>query len=72
MELDKSCPKCNNVMQSGFILDHKDHSSNVVAQWQPGEPQRSFWFGVQTKDSPQYEIRAYRCRACGYLESYAL
>jgi len=72
MELDKSCPKCSNVMQSGFILDHTAHSTNVVAQWQPGEPQRSFWVGVQTKDSPQYEIRAYRCKACGYLESYAL
>ena len=31
-----------------------------------------FWVGVQTKDSPQYEIKAYRCKACGYLESYAL
>jgi hypothetical protein len=59
-------------MQGGFILDHTGHSSNVVAQWQPGEPQRSFWVGVQTKDSQQYAIKAYRCKACGYLESYAL
>ncbi len=33
---------------------------------------RSFGVGVQTKDSPQYEIKAYRCMARGYLESYAL
>lgn len=72
MELDKSCPKCSSVMQRGFILDHTAHSSQVVARWQPGEPQKSFWVGVQTKDSPPYEIQAYRCTACGYLESYAL
>lgn len=59
-------------MQRGFILDHKDYSSNVVAQWQAGEPQRSFGVGVQTKHIPQNEIKAYLCETCGDLESYAL
>jgi hypothetical protein len=46
-------------MKQGFILDHKDYASSVVAQWQPGEPQNSFWRGVQSKDGPHYEITAY-------------
>ena len=71
MDSHNQCPKCNREMKQGFILDHKDYASSVVAQWQPGEPRKSFWRGVQTKDGPQYEITAYRCTVCGYLESYA-
>ena len=71
MEVHNQCPKCNGEMKQGFILDHKDYASCVVAKWQPGEPQKSFWRGVQSKDGPHYEITAYRCTGCGYLESYA-
>lgn len=71
MESHNQCPKCNCEMKQGFILDHTGHAAGVVAKWQPGEPKKSFWLGVQTKDSPQYEITAYRCTGCGYVESYA-
>ncbi len=71
MESRNQCPKCNGEMKQGFILDHKDYASALVTQWQPGEPQKSFWRGVKSKDGPQYEITAYRCTGCGYLESYA-
>ena len=71
MEFHNQCPKCNGEMKQGFILDHKDHASSVVAKWQAGEPGKSFWRGVQSKDGPHYEITAYRCTGCGYLESYA-
>jgi Domain of unknown function (DUF6487) len=71
MESHNQCPKCNGEMKQGFILDHKDYASGVVAQWQPGEPQKSFWRGVKSKDGPHYEITAYRCTGCGFLESYA-
>jgi hypothetical protein len=71
MESHNQCPKCNGEMKQGFILDHKDYASSVVAQWQPGAPLKSFWRGVQSKDGPHYEITAYRCTGCGYLESYA-
>ena len=42
MEFHNQCPKCNGEMKQGFILDHKDYASCVVAKWQPGEPQKSF------------------------------
>ncbi len=71
MEFHNQCPKCNGEMKQGFILDHKDYASCVVAKWQQGEPQKSFWRGVLSKDGPHYEITAYRCTGCGYLESYA-
>jgi hypothetical protein len=71
MESHNQCPKCHGEMKQGFILDHKDYASALVTQWQPGEPQKSFWRGVKSKDGPQYEITAYRCTGCGYLESYA-
>lgn len=72
MEPHNRCPKCNGEMEQGFILDHKDYASGFVSQWQPGEPKKSFWRGVKaSKEGPQYEITAYRCSDCGYLESYA-
>jgi len=71
MQSDKQCPKCGGVMQEGFIPDYSHHNFSRTAKWQSGEPQKSFWYGINTKDSPQYEIKSHRCKGCGYLESYA-
>jgi len=49
MESRNQCPKCNGEMKQGIILDHKDYASCVVAKWQAGEPQKSFWRGVRIR-----------------------
>src|SRR4051794_12042669 len=71
MQSDKQCPKCGGVMQEGFIPDYSHHNFSRTAKWQSGEPQKSFWYGINTRDSPQYEIKSHRCTGGGYLESYA-
>jgi hypothetical protein len=57
-------------MEEGFVLD-RGQGGGAAARWVSGVPQRSFWTGIRLKDRAQYDIAAWRCRRCGYLESYA-
>ena len=65
-----SCPKCAGAMEPGFTLDHA-HGTNVVAEWVEGEPEKSIWTGIKLRKKTRLRIRTWRCRRCGYLESYA-
>lgn len=65
----QSCPKCNGVMQQGFLVDNSPHA-RYVSHWAPGVPQRSFWNVTKLPDG-SLPIGAFRCKSCGYLESYA-
>lgn len=57
-------------MESGFIVD-EGYGTSVVPQWVAGEPQKSIWTGLKLRGRDKLEVATYRCRRCGYLESYA-
>ena len=57
-------------MIEGFIVDHT-HGGSTVSAWVEGEPKKSIWFGVKLKGSTPIDISTWRCRRCGFLESYA-
>ena len=44
-----------------------------VSQWVAGEPETSWWMGggLKLRGKEQLPVTTYRCRRCGYLESYA-
>ena len=63
------CPKCNGEMQQGFLVDNS-HAVRFVSHSAPGVPQKSFWTGTKLPDG-SLPIGAFRCKECGYLESYA-
>jgi hypothetical protein len=69
---DKSfdCPRCSGSMEPGFLID-EGYGKKSVAKWVGGEPQKSFWMGLRLGGAEQVEVATYRCRRCGYLESYA-
>ena len=67
----RECPRCRGNMFEGFIIDRGDHNSKNLQKWVEGEPIKSFWRGLETKDRDKYEVSTYRCDKCGYLESYA-
>ncbi len=67
----RDCPRCRGNMSEGFILDRGDHNSRNLQKWVEGEPIKSFWLGLQTKDRDKFEVSTFRCDKCGYLESYA-
>ena len=57
-------------MEAGFIVD-EGYGTRTVANWIAGEPEKSMWTGLKTRGKDKREITTYRCRRCGYLESYA-
>ena len=57
-------------MEPGYIVD-EGHGSRSVAKWIAGVAERSIWTGLKTRGKHKLEITTYRCRRCGYLESYA-
>ena len=66
-----NCPRCEGLMEEGFILDHGHYDAKRVNTWVEGEPVKSFWSGLKVKDKQQFAVRTFRCAGCGYLESYA-
>ena len=59
-------------MEPGYIVDVMyGHGSAAVPNWVGGEPERSIWTGINLRGKEQIPVATYRCRQCGYLESYA-
>ena len=57
-------------MEPGFIVD-EGYGKKVVSTWVAGEPQKGFWTGLRVRTKDRVDVATYRCRRCGYLESYA-
>ena len=58
-------------MSEGFVLDINQSGGRTVATWVEGAPEKSKWVGVKLGKRPKFEIQTWRCRRCGFLESYA-
>jgi ribosomal protein S27AE len=70
MTQSKTCPKCGGAMVDGYIADHT-HGGAAVAAWREGEPKKSIWVGLKLGKTAPIEISTWRCKRCGFLESYA-
>jgi hypothetical protein len=57
-------------MIEGFIVDHT-HGGATVSAWVEGEPEKSIWVGLKLGGRTPIDISTWRCRRCGFLESYA-
>jgi hypothetical protein len=72
MSTDHSgCPKCGGAMVQGFVVDFHHGGSRRVSSWVEGAPQKSFWFGTTAADPKGIPIGSFRCKKCGFLESFA-
>ena len=56
-------------MEEGIVLD-ESYGRRMPAKWIEGAAQYWMW-NVVIRGKRQLEISTYRCRRCGYLESYA-
>ena len=66
-----TCPRCGGGMETGFTID-VGYGKTAVPKWAAGEPDSSFWSsGLKLRGKEQLAVVTYRCRQCGYLESYA-
>ena len=59
-------------MEEGFLLEKGDGGILSSETWVEGKPVKSLLFGVTLKGRIAYDVRTFRCVACGYLDSYAL
>jgi hypothetical protein len=57
-------------MEEGFLMD-LTYGGAFPSKWVEGEPEKSFWTGIKTRNKTQITVVTYRCHNCGYLESYA-
>ncbi len=62
MSLTK-CPKCQNNMEQGFLLDERGPLPTADTVWAQGT--------VRHRTKITRHIEAYRCIGCGFLELYA-
>jgi hypothetical protein len=59
-------------MVAGFTID-VGYGKTAVPKWAEGEAESSFWAsGLKLRGKQQLPVTTYRCRGCGYLESYAV
>ena len=65
-----TCPRCSGTMEPGYVIDEGD-GTRSVANWVAGEPERRIWTGLKLRGKSKVAVTTYRCRRCGYLESYA-
>ena len=63
------CLRCSGEMEVGFLLDRM-HSGAQAAEWISGPPEKKWIGGVKT-NTRSFPVETWRCKSCGYLESYA-
>ena len=57
-------------MSAGFTFG-KHQGGASVPSWIGGAPEKSLWTGVKLRGKTPLEITTWRCKRCGFLESYA-
>ncbi len=65
MKSENKCPKCGGEFEEGIIADSGEKYGKRVSEW---GTKLSFFTMVLDNSK---DTRTYRCKSCGYLESYA-
>jgi hypothetical protein len=58
-------------MEVGYLLD-RGHTNFQQLTWIAGAPEFRGTGNVKYEDKPRIQTDTWRCKSCGYLESYAL
>lgn len=64
MTTEIKCPKCAIEMTEGFVLDRGHYNGKMKMVWVEGEPEDSFWSGLNTSDRDVLRVQAFRCPKC--------
>ncbi|MGI8788440.1 MAG: PF20097 family protein [Pyrinomonadaceae bacterium] len=65
------CPKCGGAMTEGFIFDRGHYNAKSQQVWVEGIPEESIWSGLKTSGKDAYNVEAFHCEKCGFLEFYS-
>jgi predicted nucleic-acid-binding Zn-ribbon protein len=66
MDKNKKCPKCGGEFEEGFVAD-KYSQTGAISKPQWGTKTMLGFIGLKSA----HKVKTYRCKSCGYLESYA-
>jgi predicted Zn-ribbon and HTH transcriptional regulator len=66
------CSKCKGEMIEGYIPDFETRDFSSRSVWVEGKPGKSFLTGTQAFKETKINIKTFRCKNCGFLESYAI
>jgi hypothetical protein len=70
MSQELRCPRCEDVMEEGFLLDNAHLGGFQPSRWVGGKPEYGL-ASVKLEMKKLYQLQAYRCIKCGYVEIYA-
>lgn len=71
MQPDRTrCTECGGEMELGFLLD-TTRGGILPQRWSKNFPEGTWWGGVKVKWDQCRIVKTDRCKACGYLKSYA-
>jgi hypothetical protein len=66
------CPHCQGRLEEGFLLGGSDGEVNTAARWVEGPPVKNFLRMLKLKGRRKIDLKSFRCRDCGFLETYAI
>jgi hypothetical protein len=67
---ERKCSKCSGTMEAGLLLD-RTQALLYPAIWADGSLKKKWLGGLKVADNRLYRVETWRCKDCGYLESYA-
>jgi hypothetical protein len=59
-------------MEMGFLLELSHGYQRGVTRWIAGSPEKTIWMGLRLDGRSAHDVQTFRCRDCGFLESYAI
>ena len=72
MSDELKCTRCAGRLEAGFLPELGDYNiPTVPTDWVEGEPQPSFWSGLNTDGRRTFKVVTYRCEQCGHLDWFA-
>jgi hypothetical protein len=64
------CTECGGEMEIGFILD-RTQNYFFPQSWTKDPPKKRWWGTVKVNRDECRTVETNRCKACGFLKSYA-
>lgn len=57
-------------MTEGFVFDRAHYNAKTQQVWVEGIPEESFLSGINVSGKEAYNVEAFHCSTCGFLEFY--
>lgn len=71
MNPELKCAKCDGEMELGHIPDYVTLMAVQPPVWVRGPLRKGFFGQNVNMRGMKFRVESYRCKNCGYLESYA-